>query len=64
MNDIANKDLNYLYLASGSTPMTIAELVCRECQGDTDILQDVVYYIECYIKRTTESEEVNESTNI
>ena len=42
---------SYLYLQSGSTPMTIAELVCRECLGDSDTLRDVVYYIGCFIDR-------------
>lgn len=42
---------SYLYLQSGSTPMTIAELVCRGCLGDSDTLKDVVYFINCYIDR-------------
>jgi hypothetical protein len=42
---------SYLYLQSGSTPMTIAELVCKECLGDNDTLKDVVYFINCYIDR-------------
>ena len=42
---------SYLYLQSGSTPMTIAELVCKGCLGDNDALKDVVYFINCYIDR-------------
>lgn len=36
---------------SGSTPLTIADAVIREC-ADEEWLQDVVFYINAYISRT------------
>ena len=36
---------------AGTTPMTIADAIVREC-NDRDILEDVIYYLNCYIERT------------
>lgn len=45
-----------LFIKSGRTPLTIADAVIRECQ-EKEWLEDVIYYINAYIKRTfTESE--------
>ena len=39
-----------LYLQDGATPMTIAEMVVREC-NDKEILDEVVYFINCYLNK-------------
>lgn len=39
-----------LFLQEGATPMTVAEMVVREC-NDKEWLNDVVYYINCYLSR-------------
>lgn len=39
-----------LFLQSGATPMTVAEMVVREC-SDEEWLQEVVYFINCYLTR-------------
>jgi hypothetical protein len=44
-------DDNVLNLAKGATPMTVADLVIREC-NDREWLEDVMFYIEKYIERT------------
>ena len=37
-----------LYAPAGTTPMTIADAILREC--DTETLAEVLYYIDCYLK--------------
>ena len=37
-----------LYAPTGSTPMSIADAILREC--DTETLAEVLYYIDCYLK--------------
>ena len=39
-----------LYVGNNATPMTVAEMVVRECP-DREWLDDVVYYIKAYINR-------------
>lgn len=39
-----------LYVGNNATPMTVAEMVVRECP-DHEWLDDVVYYIKAYINR-------------
>lgn len=39
-----------LFLQSGATPMTVAEMVIREC-SDEEWLQEVVYFINCYLNK-------------
>lgn len=46
-------DENKLVLGKGATPMTVAELVVRECD-DEEWLNDVIYYINAFIERTYE----------
>ena len=38
-----------LYVPNYGTPMAIADAILRECDDET--LADVLYYIECYVKR-------------
>ena len=45
---------NKLTLGAGATPLTVAELVVREC-SDEEFLEDVVYFINCYIERNRKS---------
>ena len=33
-----------------ATPFTIADAVIRKC-GTLDVIEDVMYYIECYVNR-------------
>ena len=40
-----------LILENGATPLTVAEVVVREC-GDEDWLEDVIYYLRAYLNRT------------
>lgn len=50
-----------LYVGNNATPMTVAEMVVREC-SDYEWLDDVVYYIKAYINRTYDKNvEVRES---
>lgn len=53
---LIGEDENLLRTSNGSTPMTVAELVVRECLGDEDWLKEVAYYIDCYIKRNEKTE--------
>ena len=39
-----------LYVGNNATPMTVAEMVVREC-SEEEWLQDVVFYINAYISR-------------
>ena len=39
---------------AGSTPMTVADAVIREC-ADKEWLEDVVYFINAYLSRTYKS---------
>lgn len=41
---------NRLVLASGATPMTVADAIIREC-NDRGWLEDTIYYLEAYIGR-------------
>ena len=41
---------NRLILASGATPMTVADAVIREC-SDRKWLIDVIYYLGMYVER-------------
>ena len=38
-----------LYAPAGTTPMTIADAILRECDQET--LEEVLHYIDCYLKR-------------
>lgn len=49
-----------LYVADGATPMTIAEMVVRECK-DEEILEDIIYYIEAYLSRECNKAYLRES---
>ena len=57
---LIGEDENILRTSNGSTPMTVAELVVRECLSDDEWLKDIVYYIECYIKRNQKVQEKGE----
>ena len=48
---------NKLTLGSGATPFTVADAVIREC-ADKEWLDDVVFFLNAYIKRTYTSENV------
>ena len=37
-----------LNVPTGATPMTIADAILREC--DKEILMEVLYYIDCFMK--------------
>ena len=39
-----------MYVGNNATPMTVAEMVVRECP-DHEWLADVVYYIKAYLNR-------------
>lgn len=54
----------YLNIVSGSTTMTIAELVVREC-SDKEWLKSVRYYIDCAINepRFDKESEVDNGSN-
>lgn len=41
---------NRIILASGATPMTVADAIIREC-SDRGWLEDTIYYLEAYIER-------------
>ena len=41
---------NELRLQAGGTPLTVADLVIREC-NDREWLEDVIFYLEKYIER-------------
>ena len=38
-----------LEVPAGATPMTIADAILREC--DKEILEEVLYYINCFLKK-------------
>ena len=42
---------NRLILASGATPLTVADAIVREC-ADKDWLDDVIFYLKTYVNRT------------
>ena len=52
---------NHIRLGSGTTAMTIADLVIRECV-DNDVLLDVIYYLNCWIQRSCSVEKCAEDT--
>lgn len=41
---------NYIKLGSGTTAMTIADLVIRECRDD-EVLLEVIYFLQCWLQR-------------
>ena len=43
-----------LDVPTGATPMTIADAILREC--DEEVLRDVLYYIDCFLKTCTKNE--------
>ena len=43
---------NCLRVGSGTTAMTIADLVIREC-WDNEVLLDVIYFLNCWIQRNS-----------
>ena len=48
---------NRLILTSGATPMTVADIIIREC-CDKSWLEDVIYYLEKYVEREYTSQDV------
>lgn len=52
---------NHLRLGSGTTAMTIADLVIREC-GDNEVLLDVIYFLQCWIQRNSDLNKCAEDT--
>ena len=44
-----------LDVPTGATPMTIADAILRELDSET--LEEVLYYIDCFIKRHKEGSE-------
>lgn len=38
-----------MYIASGATPMTVADLITRECH-DREFLESVIFFINAYIE--------------
>lgn len=47
-----------LIVPPGSTPMTIADAVIREVH-DKDLIEDVIYYLECYMNRAYPEDKVS-----
>lgn len=47
-----------LNVPTGATPMTIADAILRECDNET--LQEVLYYIDCFMKKHGMGEEDTE----
>lgn len=58
MNKEYNSE-NRLILASGATPMTVADAIIREC-NDKDWLEDVIYYLGIYVEREHKKQEGGE----
>ena len=44
-----------MYIASGATPMTVADLVTRECH-DREFLESIIFFINAYIEHELPSE--------
>ena len=54
-----NKTIEILELKipSGSTPMTIAELIVREC-NDREWMEEIVYWLNCWLNMPAMPSEV------
>ena len=50
---------NELRLQAGGTPLTVADLVIREC-NDREWLEDVIFYLEKYIERAYQKKQEGE----
>ena len=48
-----------LNVPPGATPMTIADAILRECDNET--LEEVLYYIDCFMKKNGFKELEDES---
>lgn len=57
MNEENNR-ASELYLSSGSTPMTLADLITRECP-DREFLESVIFFINAYIEHELPSRACN-----
>ena len=50
--DVVTQNTSVVFkFPSGSTPMTVADAVIREC-ADKEWLEDVVYFLNAYLLRT------------
>ena len=47
---------NKLILQNGATPFTVADAVIRECGGDKEWLEDIIFFLQAYIDRTYKGE--------